>query len=167
MSWIIQFWGMNRRVGNVSWVALKLDMSKAYDKVEWSFLEHIMLKLGFASEWVKLIMWCISSVSYSFNLNGNRLGHIVPSHGIRPGDPLSLYLFLVCAEGLSCLLQGAERRRTISELSVARYCPPISYLFFTDNSLLFFKVRMAEGAAIQAALQWYERASGQTINFDK
>lgn len=97
----------NRRQVKTGRATLKIYMSKAYDHVEWSFLKFIMLKLGFENHWVDFIDMCISTVTFSFNLNGVRRGHIVPSRGLRQGDPLSPYLFLLCAEGLSSLLHGA------------------------------------------------------------
>ncbi|KAL5556117.1 hypothetical protein UlMin_038353 [Ulmus minor] len=78
MHWIRQ-----HRGGNTGYVALKLDMSKAYDRVEWSFLKGMMIKLGFEVKLVDLIMRCISLVSYSFLLNGEIHGSLLPRRGIR------------------------------------------------------------------------------------
>jgi hypothetical protein len=72
-------------------VALKLDMSKAYDMIEWVILEAIMIRMGFDSKWVRMIVPCIKTVRYSILINGQAVGNICRNRGIRQGDPLSPY----------------------------------------------------------------------------
>ena len=88
-------------------MALKLDVSKAYDRVEWNFLRQITLKLSFPSDWVARVMSCVSSTSFSILINGKPFGMINPTKELWQGDPLSPYLFLLCAEGFTSLLQKA------------------------------------------------------------
>jgi hypothetical protein len=85
-------------------MALKLDMSKAYDRVEWDFLELIMRRLGFDEQWVFLVMMCVRTIKYSVIINGQAYCEIFPNRGLRQADLLSPYVFILCAEGLSSAL---------------------------------------------------------------
>jgi len=96
--------------GKKGFMALKLDISKAYDRVGWSFLVEVMSKLGFDSRWIGLILKCISLVSYAVLINGEPHGHITLIFGIRQGNALSPYLFVLCTEALSAMLQHVDRK---------------------------------------------------------
>ncbi|KAK2664384.1 hypothetical protein Ddye_002958 [Dipteronia dyeriana] len=112
-------------------------------------------------------MRCINSVSYSFSLNGEICGDIRPSKGLRQGDPLSPYLFLICAEGFSSLIHLAQLRGAIEGFKCSKCRPEISHLFFTDDSLLFTKANVANCTAMRKVLDIYVKASGQVVNFSK
>ena len=99
---------LRRKKGKRGLCAVKLDMHQAYDRVEWVFfLEKIMLKLGFDGCWVKPIMECVTSVRYNVRFNSRETEIFLPTRGLHQGDSESPYLFLMIAEGLSCLLKGA------------------------------------------------------------
>ncbi|OMO59710.1 reverse transcriptase [Corchorus capsularis] len=157
----------HRKTGKQGFFALKLDMSKAYDRVEWDFLEAIMLRMGFDRRWVELIMRCVRSVSFSVVVNGDVTDNFKPEHGLRQGDPLSPYLFLMCTEGLSALLSKGQTDGLLSGVSVSRTGPRVSHLFFADDSLLFGKANSAESGKVKDYLRIYEECSGQKINFEK
>ena len=123
--------------GSTGEMALKLDMSKTYDKVEWGGLVQFIGRMGFHTKWIKIIMRCLSSITYSIQINGVPQGHITPTRGLRQGDPLSPYLFLLCAEGLSSLIKKAAMEDKIHGISICRRGPQLSHLLFTDDSLMF------------------------------
>ena len=148
-------------------MALKLDMSKAYDRVEWRCLDKIMEKLGFNSRWRNLMLQCISTVTYSIKINGKQCGQISPTHDLRQGDPLSPFLFLFCAEGLSAMIKKAVDREKMEGISICRGGPRISHIFFADDSIVFYKASTEECDALQRILGVYENSSGQQLNRSK
>lgn len=98
-------------------MALKLDMSKAYNKVEWKFLETVMKRISFAEQWVQMLMTCVCTVTYSVLINGKPYVKITP-RGSRQGDPFSPYFFILCEEGFSTGLSKMERARGITGLLI-------------------------------------------------
>ncbi|KAH9750457.1 reverse transcriptase domain-containing protein [Citrus sinensis] len=156
-----------KRQGKKGVAALKIDMAKAYDRVEWDFLRAMMSKMGFADEWVHLVMLCVTTVSYSVLREGNEVGLIIPRRGLRQGDPLSPYLFLLCAEGFSSLIAKYEKAGLIHGVQVARKAPAISHLLFADDCFLFFRANQVEANLVKQVLCAYGNASGQCVNYAK
>ena len=150
----------HKMVGKEGFMAIKLDMSKAFDRVELCFIKRFMEKLGFCSKWVSLIMQCIISVSYLVLINGVAYGNIIPSRGLRQGDPLSPSLFLLCAERLSAIIHEAARNHLFTSIYICRSCPNITHLFFANDSILFCKAKPEECQELKQILQRYEDASG-------
>ena len=105
-------------------------------------------------------MQCVTFVSYSIRINGKPRGHIVPTRGIRQGDPLLPYLFLLCAEGLFISQKSVENRES-EGLSVCKGSPTISHLFFADDSIIFGKASIEECNTLQRILAIYENTSSQ------
>uniref|UniRef100_A0A803QS69 Reverse transcriptase domain-containing protein n=1 Tax=Cannabis sativa TaxID=3483 RepID=A0A803QS69_CANSA len=156
-----------KQVGKDGYMALKLDMSKAYDRVDWNFLCVMLSRLGFAEKWVRLIYGCLSTVQYNVVSSGYTLGPIVPSRGLRQGDPISPYLFLVCAEGLSALMRRYEERKWIHGCKVANGASVVSHMLFADDSFLYCKATHEEVSHIIHLLDSFAKASGQRVNFYK
>ena len=126
-----------------------------------------MQKMGFNDKWVKLIMQCITSITYSVRINGKPQGHIIPSRGLRQGDPISSFLFLSCVEGLSDLL---NQPTVVGQLRGVSACPlgsKISHLFFVDDSIIFCQATLEQCSHLEYLLTIYEQASGQQLNKEK
>ena len=156
-----------KRKGNEGLMAVKFDMSKAYDRVEWAYLESMIKKMGFGETWISLIMMCVTSVSFLILINGEPKGAITHSRGLRQGDPLSPYLFLLCGEGLSAMLKKKEREGLIRGVAAARHAPRVSHLFFADDSVIFCRATKEECMQVAKVLEVYEEESGQKLNREK
>ena len=148
-------------------MAIKTDMSKAYDRVEWCFLEELLEKMGFARSWIRWVMACITTVSYSIFLNGKAHGFIKPERGIRQGDPLSPFLCILCAEALVSRLNHSEASGRLTGIGLSSSGPRVHHLLFADDSLLMCKADELESKEVVGCLKAYGEASGQRINFQK
>jgi hypothetical protein len=142
-------------------------MHKAYDRVEWIFLENMMRRLGFAERWITLMMACVSSVRYQVRFNSEDTDMFSPTRGLRQGDPLSPYLFLLCAEGLSSLLLHEEEVGGIDGVRVCRNAPSVSHLLFADDSLILMKADMNNATSLQQVLDTYCANLGQLVSLSK
>jgi hypothetical protein len=157
----------NKISGSNGYCAVKLDMHKAYDRVEWVFLENMMRKMGFAERWISLMMACVKSVRYQVRFNSEETDMFVPTRGLRQRDPLSPYLFLLCAEGLSSLLLYEEEVGGIDGVRVCRNAPSVSHLLFADDSLILMKADMNNATSLQRVLDTYCANSGQIVSLAK
>ncbi|XP_028111659.1 uncharacterized protein LOC114309966 [Camellia sinensis] len=112
-------------------------------------------------------MACVTSVKFFVYAIGEKRTEFTLSCGLRQGDPLSLYLFLLVADVLSNLLTHRLNSNSISGLKIRRTCLTLSHLFFADDAILFFKAKTFECESILEVLKVYSDASGQLLNFDK
>ena len=132
-------------------MAVKTDMSKAYDRLEWEFIE-LVFQLGFHETWIKMIMQCVSTVTYSFLINGSPRGRVQPSRGIRQGDPLSPY---ICSEVLSGLCNRASEEGSLKGIRVARACPRFNHLLFADDTMFFIRANKESTQCLSKILKPY------------
>jgi hypothetical protein len=152
------------KIGNM---AIKIDLEKAYDRLEWNFIRLTLKYFNLPQWWIDLIMSCISSSHLSILVNGEKTDSFAPSRGIRQGDPLSPYIFILCMEYLAWLIQGEVTNGSWKGIKVSRQGPTFSHIFFADNLVLFAKATKANCRTINKVLNTFCQASGQKINNSK
>ena len=118
----------HKKHGIVGDMVIKVDMHKAYDRISWSNLKMVLIKLGFPDHRVKLIMSCVTTVSYEILVNETPLQQFKPLGGLRQGDPLSPYLFVLCMNVLSQNLVRAADNHTVSGIKICNGAPQLSHL---------------------------------------
>jgi ribonuclease HI len=148
-------------------LALKIDISKAYDKVDWGFMRGMLERLGFANKWIHWMMLCVSSVNYHVLVNFEKVGPIFPGRGLRQEDPLSPYLFILVTEGLTTLIKKSVANGDLHGVQICRGAPSVSHLLFADDCFLFCRSTLSETNHLMNILKTYEEASGQEINLTK
>lgn len=153
-----------QKKGKISDTAVQLDFNKAYNRIQWDFLQALMRQMGFNGDWV---MQCMSTVTFSVFVNGAKCTTFKPSRGLCQGDPLSPYLFLLVVEVLLKLLNHRLERKDLSGMKVRRDCPVLSHLMFADDVLLFLKADVSQCHIVLKILDIYGKTSGQSINFAK
>lgn len=135
--------------------------------MEWSFLLSIMSKLGFSPIWLNWIRICITSTSFSIMINGTPFGHFSPKRGLRQGDPLSHFLFILGSEALSRILLKQESMGLLKGISISINSPPITHLLFADDLIIFIKSASTEASVIKGCLDDYCQQPGQAVKTSK
>lgn len=141
-------------------MAIKFDFSKAYDRVEWDFLEEVVKKMGFDGKWIQWVMQCVTSVRFNIFANGENRGCVLPSRGLRQGDLLSPYLFFIVVDVLSKLISKAIEDQVIKGIRFSPSCPILSHLFFANDAILFISADKEECANMLKVLNICNEASG-------
>ena len=145
-------------------MAIKIDLEKAYDKIEWSFVREMLVRANFPPDLRDIIMSYVSTVSISILFNGEALDPIYPSRGIRRGDPLSLYLFILCMDFLGQLIEEKCNAKLWQPVKASQSGLAFSHLFFADDLLLFAKADYINCLAIRDVLDDFCSISGQTVS---
>ncbi|RVX10542.1 LINE-1 retrotransposable element ORF2 protein [Vitis vinifera] len=148
----------------------KLDIEKAYDSLNWQFFMKVMRKMGFGSKWLGWMWSCISTAKFSVLVNGVSAGFFPSSKGLRQGDPLSPYLFVMGMEVLSNLIRRAVEGGFLSGCRIrggGRQPVHVSHLLFADDTIVFCEARKEYLTYLSWILFWFEAASGLRINLEK
>ena len=148
-------------------VAMKVDLQKAYDRINWSFLKTVLSQLGFPHLFVEWIMQCVTTVSSSILVNGGKTEQFHPSRELRQGDPLSSYLFIICQEVLSRLIEKKLALGNISGVRMNVSGQIITHVMFADDLMLFAKANRREVEALNDCIETYCLWSGQKVNREK
>ncbi|KAG8378977.1 hypothetical protein BUALT_Bualt07G0040500 [Buddleja alternifolia] len=148
-------------------MVIKIDLEKAYDKVRWDFLEQTLDAFNFPRQLINLIMHCVTSSSPQILWNGMALPPLKPKCGLRQGDPLSPYLFVLCMERLSHIIEAAVRERNWQPIQPCREGPKFSHLFFADDLIFFTKASHDNARKIKLILDSFCTHSGLLVNKHK
>eukprot|EP00253_Pinus_taeda_P001635 PITA_01635 len=144
----------------VAGMMMQLDLSKAYDKASWNYLEAILTAFGFASHWIRWIMALIKSTRFSILVNGAPTNQFTPSLGLRQGDPLSPFQFIILMEGLSRLIQQAKEEGKIKGLQPLPSIPATMHQQFVDDTMLHGSPTVKEAQGYKHILNLFSEASG-------
>ena len=145
----------------------KIDLAKAFDRIEWRFIVSALARKGLPSHFINLVHACISSPMFSVIINGQSFAKFNSTRGIRQGCPLSPYLFVLVVNELSIMLQDALQANHLSDISLGPNCPPIHSLMFADDLIICGKAEVQEANAILNILDHFCHESGQTPNWSK
>lgn len=161
------FHSMRCKKGKKGWMAIKLDLQKAYDRLSWSFIKDTLVDIGLPSTFVDLVWHCISTPRMRMLWKGEALEEFSPTRGIRQGDPLSPYLFVLCIEKLFQMIAMAVDNDQWSPIQLSRGGPVISYLAFADDVLLFAEANVEQILLMKNILDLFCRSSGQKVSEEK
>eukprot|EP00253_Pinus_taeda_P027885 PITA_27885 len=146
---------------------IKLDLSKAYDRLSWNYLGKVLESFGFSRRWIDWIHSLISSPIFSILVNGTPSKTFTASRGIRQGDPLSPFLFILAAEGLGRFIKKEREANRIKGLKLWGNNLPLTHQQFVDDIMLFGEPTVKEVKHLRRILDLFAEASGLEINRDK
>ncbi|CAH9096848.1 unnamed protein product [Cuscuta epithymum] len=148
-------------------LVIKLDMAKAFDRLSWNFLSKILQKFGFAMHFIQLVLNNLQATFFSVLINGSPQGFFKPLRGVKQGDPLSPFLFILASEAFSRGLKWQVSNGLIQPYWLGRFGFPVTHLAYADDLLIFINGGSRSIRNFKKFLSLYENTSGQAVNFDK
>ena len=146
---------MRRKTGKRGFMAIKVDLEKAYDRLNWSFIFETLQLAGILTQLSRFIMECVTTTTMSMLWNGEVTETFSSERGIRQGDPLSPYIFVLCIERLSHGIAQAVKEGNWKPIRLTKRGTPLTHLFFADDLLLFTEASLDQGYIIDAVLENY------------
>ena len=145
----------------------KVDFAKAFDSVNWNFLLSIMSQMGFGSKWCSWINGCLSSATVSVLVNGSPTEEFHMERGLRQGDPLSPFLFLIIGEALQAMVREACNNSLFKGLKLINRQRNLTLLQYADGALFFGVWSKINILNLINLLKCFHDVSGLQINFSK
>jgi hypothetical protein len=145
----------------------KVDFEKAYDSMDWSFLDYMLGRFGFCDKWREWIRACVFTGSMSVLVNGSATEEINIQRGLKQGDPLAPFLFLLVAEGLGGLMKKAVDLNRFKGFAVGSNGVNVSHLQYADDTLCIGEASIDNLWTLKAILRAFELVSGLKVNFSK
>ncbi|XP_058741622.1 uncharacterized protein LOC131614008 [Vicia villosa] len=158
---------MSKKEGKKGFFAIKIDLTKAYDKLNWEFIWRTLVEIKLPDNMINFIVHGVSSVETNVNWNGNRVDFFRPCRGIRQGDPISPYLCVLCLDKLSHLIEHEVNIKSWRTMRLGTQGINISHLMFADDLLLFGEASENQMMCVKKILHDFFLMSGQEISKDK
>jgi hypothetical protein len=155
---------MRKMNGKVGYFAIKVDLAKAYDRTSWQFIYNTLMEVGYPNKWIDVVMTAITSVRTNVKWNGVRADFFNLQRGIRQGDPISPYLFVICMDKLSHLISHEVHVGEWKPMKAGITGPLISHLMFADDLILFAEASAQQLNVVLNILGRFCQMSGQQVS---
>lgn len=158
---------MRRKRGAKGLMAIKVDLEKAYDRISWEYMEHVLLDLQCPLDMVERIMGCVRTNTTNILWNGDKLEAFHTSRGLRQGDPISPYLFVLGMERLTHMILDRVHKRIWKGMRAGHKGPLISHMMFADDLVLFAEATPQQVDVILECMHEFGAMSGHKISQEK
>ncbi|KAJ9544963.1 hypothetical protein OSB04_024670 [Centaurea solstitialis] len=145
----------------------KVDFAKAFDTLNWNYLDNVMMQMGFGATWRDWMKGCLSTAKVSVLINGAPTKEFNLSKGVRQGDPLAPFLFILAAEGLAVLMKEAQRSKIFHGVRLPNVSEDVSLFQFADDAILVGEWNLINAKNLIRILKCFEICSGLKINLNK